>query len=112
MHTDDILKKCTETIANLSMNRKNRREIASSGISTRLKNIFELGSSISRSNLLLVMGNLLSSNLFHEKVATESTIVTILNDLLQLEYPKQFTAVTYCLCQLSKNVASCEVLLP
>eukprot|EP00597_Dinobryon_sp_UTEXLB2267_P015326 CAMPEP_0170120348 /NCGR_PEP_ID=MMETSP0020_2-20130122/15090_1 /TAXON_ID=98059 /ORGANISM="Dinobryon sp., Strain UTEXLB2267" /LENGTH=1500 /DNA_ID=CAMNT_0010350197 /DNA_START=432 /DNA_END=4934 /DNA_ORIENTATION=+ len=108
---DDILKKCTEALANLSINRKNRREIASSGIASRLTLLFEKGSPTTRAYSLLIMGNLLSSGLFYDKVANENTISYILENLLQKNYPKQFAAVSYCLSQLSKVEHSCEVLV-
>lgn len=109
--SDDIMRKCTEALANLSLNRKNRREIASCGIASRLTMIFELGSPSTRSHVLLIMGNLLSSGLFHDKVANEQTISNILDNMLDINYPRQFTAVAYCICQLSKVESSCEVMV-
>lgn len=109
--TDEILKRTSETIANLSINRKNRREIASSGIASRLTLLFDKGSSATRASALLIMGNLLSSGLFHDKVANNHTITNILDNLLDINFPKQFNAVSYCLCQLSKNEVSSEVLV-
>eukprot|EP01038_Epipyxis_sp_PR26KG_P005363 gene5363-7438_t len=108
---ENILSRCTEAIANLSVNRKNRREIASSGIASRLGTIFMNGSSQARASTLLIMGNLLSSGLFHDKVAHNHTISNILDNLLDLNYPKQFLAVTYCICQLSRVHSSCEVMI-
>lgn len=108
---DDILKTCTEAMSNLSINRKNRREIASSGIASRLTLLFERGSASTRAYTLLIMGNLLSSGLFYDKVANVHTISYILDHLLDKKYPKQFAAVSYCLCQLSKVEHSCEVLV-
>ena len=109
--TDEILRRATETIANLSINRKNRREIASSGIASRLTLLFDRGSSSTRASALLIMGNLLSSGLFHDKVANSQTISNILDNLLDINFPKQFNAVSYCLCQLSKSEVSSEVLV-
>lgn len=109
--TDDVISRITESIANMSINRKNRREISSSGIASRLLLLFDRGSSATKSNALLIMGNLLSSGLFHDKVANSATISNILENLLDIHYPKQFNAVSYCLCQLSKNEVSCEVLV-
>lgn len=106
-----IVNKCTETLANLSINRKNRREIASCGIASRLAGLFEKASHPTCSSLLLLMGNLLSSNLFHDKVATAGTIGNMLDNLFDIHHVKQFNAVAYCLCQLSKNMGSCEMLV-
>lgn len=108
---DDILRKGTEALANLSMNRKNRREIASSGIAARLPLLFEKGSSATRASALLIMGNLLSSGLFHDKVATPVTINNILENLMDINHQNQFNAVAYCLCQLSKTESSCSVMV-
>ena len=108
---DDVLRRCTEALSNLSINRKNRREIASSGIGSRLTLLFEKGANITRAYTLLVMGNLLSSGLFYDKVANAHTISYILDHLLEKKFPKQFAAVSYCLSQLSKVEHSCEVLV-
>lgn len=108
---DEVISRITESIANMSINRKNRREISSSGIASRLLLLFDRGSSATKSNALLIMGNLLSSGLFHDKVANTATISNILENLLDIHFPKQFNAVSYCLCQLSKNEVSCEVLV-
>ncbi|RYG69225.1 hypothetical protein EON64_03270 [archaeon] len=106
-----IIDVCAETMANLSMNRKNRREIASSGIASRLAVLFEKGSHATCASILLLMGNLLSSNLFHDKVANTVTITNMLDNLLDINYPKQFNAVCYCLCQLSKNHISADMMV-
>lgn len=108
---DDILRRCTETLANLSMNRKNRREIASSGIASRLQTLFNTGFTATRSSTLLIVGNLLSSGLFHDKVANHATIGNILDKLFDLSAPSQFNGVCYCLCQLSKVQSSCAVMV-
>ena len=108
---DEILRRCTETLANLSMNRKNRREIASSGIASRLQMLFNTGSAPTRTSALLITGNLLSSGLFHDKVANHSTISNILDKLLDLSTPNQFNSVCFCLCQLSKVQSSCAVMV-
>lgn len=108
---DEVYRRCTETLANLSMNRKNRREIASSGIASRLNMLFSAGSPSTRSSTLLITGNLLSSGLFHDKVANHSTISNILEKLFDLNYPNQFNGVCFCLCQLSKVQSSCAVMV-
>jgi hypothetical protein len=108
---DLIVNKCTESLANLSINRKNRREIASSGLAARMATIFEHNNTISNANTLLVLGNLLSSNLFHDKVINKLTIENMLNKLFIINYIKQFNAISYCLCQLSKNINSSLLLI-
>lgn len=109
--SDEVISRTTEALANMSINRKNRREISSSGIASRLPMLFDRGSTATKSSALLIMGNLLSSGLFHDKVANPPTISNILDNLLDIHQPKQFSAVAYCLCQLSKNEVSCEVLV-
>jgi len=108
---DDMLKLCTETLANLSINRKNRREISGSGIANRLTTLFEIGSPSTRSFSLMIMGNLLSSGLFYDKVANEHTISFMLENLLDAKHEQQFGAVCFCLSQLAKVESSCKVMV-
>ena len=110
-HTvDEVMAPSTEALANLSINRKNRREIAASGIALRLPTLFDRGSPSVRAFSLLIMGNLLSStSTFHDKVATDEIVANILDNLLDIRHAKQFNAVAYCLYQLSLLEASCEV---
>lgn len=108
---EDILRRTSETLANLSVNRKNRREIASSGIAARLNLLFENGSALTKAYTLLIMGNLLSSGLFYDKVANPTTVTNLLDNLLDPRFPKQFSAVAYVICQLSRNQFSCDVMI-
>lgn len=121
-----LLSATTEALANMSINRKNRREISGSGIAQRLSMLFDRGDPIVRSFALLIMGNLLSptstnpsanatansiNNSFHEKVATPEILSNIMDNLLDIHVPKQFNAVSYCLYQLSMNENSREVMV-
>jgi len=108
---DNVIDRCSEVLANLSLNRKYRREISSSGIGSRLSTLFNKGSTSARSSILLLTGNLLSSNLFHDKVANHVTMTNILDNLFDLNHPSQFNTVAYCLCQLSRVETSCQVVV-
>lgn len=108
---DNVIDRCSEVLANLSLNRKYRREISSSGIGSRLTALFNKGSPSARSSILLLTGNLLSSNLFHDKVANQVTLANILGNLFDLNHPAQFNTVAYCLCQLSRVETSCQVVV-
>ena len=59
----EITERCTESFVNLSMNRKNQREISSSGIVSHFSKILagDEVSSLTRSYALLMVGNLLSA---------------------------------------------------
>jgi hypothetical protein len=96
---------------NLSMSRKNRREIASSGISVHLDRIFVVGEPETRAHLLRMVGNLLNSGFFHDKIARDETITNILDNMLDPNQAQQFTAVSYCISQLAQLETSAQVLV-
>ena len=102
----NIVAKCTECFVNLSGNKKNRREIAQSGVANQLDMIFTTGSPQIRAYALLMVGNLLSSGLFHDKIAKPSLVTNILENMLDPAQPPQFIAVSYCLSQLATVEAS------
>ena len=106
----DLVGYCAETFLNLSVIRKNRRELGSSGIANYLDRIFTLGDSAARARALTTIGNLLVGSYFFEKIAREDILSTILNSLFDPAQPKQFTAVAYCLSQLAMN-ESCAAIL-
>jgi len=58
-----VLERCTEAFLNMSSNRKNQREISSSGIVAHFSKILagEEATPLTRSYALLMMGNLLSA---------------------------------------------------
>lgn len=66
--TINIIGLCVEAFVNLSANKKNRREIASSGIGNQLDKIFEIGTPLVKAYSLMMVGNLLGSNLFMIKL--------------------------------------------
>lgn len=116
LHTMDahpngiIITKCTECFLNFSAVRKNRREIASCGVANQLDKIFELDSAV-RTNSLLMIGNLLNSGFFHDKVGKEEIISNLLTKMLSPEEPKLFTAVSFCISQLAVIESSAKVLI-
>jgi hypothetical protein len=107
----DIIGYASETFLNLSLVRKNRREIASSGLAQQLGRIFTIGDANARARALTTVGNLLNSNQFFDKMANKDILDTILNVLFILEQPRQFTAVAYCLSQLASNKICAEILV-
>jgi hypothetical protein len=107
----DIIGYASETFLNLSLVRKNRRDIAASGLAQQLGRIFTIGDANARARALTTIGNLLNSNQFFDKMANKDILDTILNVLFVLDQPKQFTAVAYCLSQLAANKVCAEILV-
>ena len=106
-----IIEACVETFVNLSMNRKNQREISSSGVSNALSKILGLRESpLSRAYTLLMVGNLLSSGYLHDKIARKDVIDAILS-MLDPRDPKQFVAVAFCVCQICLTEVSAELVV-
>ncbi len=112
----EIIEACVEGFVNLSTNQKNKREISSSGISNHLSKILTMKDSpLCRSYALLMVGNLLSSGFLHDKIARSDVIIAILNMMVP-KIPKQFVAVSFCLCQIcltppsAKMVVECGVI--
>lgn len=109
--TVDMIGWVSESCVNLSSTRKNRREISTSGIALHLDKIFRLGTPQQRAHTLVMVGNLLSSGFFHDKIAREETISTILETMLDPAQPKQFTGVSFVISQLAQVEASAQVLV-
>ena len=101
-----------EGFVNLSMSKKNRREISGCGVSQYLDRIFVMGSPEAKAHILRMIGNLLSSNLFHDRIAREDTLTSMLNNLLDPTEPAQFSGVSFCLSQLAGNLTYLSILLP
>ena len=102
---------CVEAFVNLSANKKNRREIASSGIGNQLDKIFDVGTPLVKAYSLMMVGNLLGSNLFHDKIAREALITNMIEKLLDPYEPKQFVAVVFCISQLVQVDSSAPVVV-
>ena len=62
--------------------------------------IFVYGSPEAKSHILRMIGNLLSSNLFHDRISREDTLSSLLNNLLDPAVQDQFSGVAYCLAQV------------
>jgi hypothetical protein len=101
----EVVEHCVEVFINLSMMRKNRRDIANCGIGNQLRTIFKLGSGRTRAFMLMVLGNLLSSGLFQDKLNRGEAIDDIIAMLDPAE-PKQFIGAAYCICYMSMNETS------
>ena len=109
LNEKEILESCVEGFVNLSTNQKNKREISSSGISNYLSKILTMKDSpLCRSYTLLMVGNLLSSGFLHDKIARPDVIVAILN-MMTPKIPKQFVAVSFCLCQICLTPPSAKM---
>lgn len=107
----DLVQFSAEAFLNISLNRKNRRELASSGFATHMDRFFSIGTPLARSRILNMIGNLLHSNYFYDKIAREDIISNMLDNLLDSRQPNQFVAVAYCVSQLACVEASATVLV-
>ena len=97
----DITDRCAETFVNLSLTKKNQREIASSGIAFQFPKILggENVSTKSRAFCLMMIGNLLSAGYLHDKIATVETVNSILK-MLDPAAARQFMAVSFVISQI------------
>ncbi len=93
------------------MVKKNRREIASSGVANYIERIFAVGTSTTRAFVLLMIGNLLSSGLFHDKIARRDILSNFIDDLLDPGQPRQFVAVSFVLAQLTQVQSSAATMV-
>ena len=109
--TVDMMGRIAEGFVNLSCTRKNRREIASSGIASHLDKIFTVGAPSMRAHILSMVGNLLTSGFFHDKIARDDAILPMLNEMLDPKQPSQFTAVAYVISQLATVETSSIVMV-
>ncbi len=109
----NIINFCSIAFLNLSLNRKNRREMGSSGIANLLEKIFLIGDADAIARMLTTIGNLLNSGYFFDKIAREDIINVIVNRLYELSRSgsSQFVAVSYCVSQLATNDACAELLV-
>lgn len=118
--TAAILNQCIKCFLNFSLNRKKRRDIAVSGIGNQLEKIFNIDkkeiaidgdvNSDPRIKVMLMIGNLLHSGYFHDKISKESIIIIML-DLLEPETPLLFTSVSFCLSQLAVINSAADILV-
>jgi len=109
--TSAVFQKCIESFYYLSLNRKNRREIVSSGVHHHFPKLFSIGDPTTCAYCLLMIGNLLQVDLYHDKVGQRDDIILLILHMLNPEHSKQFIAAAYCLCQLAQLHISAEVLV-
>lgn len=109
--TSEVFEKCIESFFYLSLNRKNRREIVSSGVHHHFPKLFSIGHPATCAYCLLMIGNLLQVDLYHDKVGQRDDIILLILSMLNPEHSKQFIAAAYCLCQLAQLHVSAEVLV-
>ena len=104
-----IIINMAECFMNLSMSKKNRRDIAVSGVASHLERIFSVGTPDARAHILRMIGNLLHSGLFHERIAKDEILKTILENMMDPFQIRQFSAVCYCFSQLCFQDLSIKV---
>lgn len=111
--TEDMIGKVVEAFVNLSVSKKNRREISTCGISAHLEKIFDVKQSTIRSHMLTMIGNLLESGFFHDRIAKEDIVNRVIYGMFNpKESVIQFVAVSYFLSQLAQaQLASAAVLV-
>ncbi len=109
--TKDMMGRISEAYVNLSCTRKNRREISSSGIATHLDKVFNVGTPQMRAWILSMVGNLLTSGFFHDKIARDDAINPMLTDMFDPEQTAQFVAVSYVIAQLAQVETSSVVMV-
>lgn len=106
----EIVDNCAEAFFNLSMLRKNRRDIHGSGVSSHIARMLDLGGPQSRAHTLYMVGNLLGSNLLHDKIAREDVLDKII-DLLDPSYKEQCMAAAFVLSHCSHNPIASQVMV-
>lgn len=111
IHDSIVIANCSECIFNLSMLRKNRRDIAGSGISAQLMKIFDDKSPLTRSYMLLMTGNLLAAGIFLDKILRDDIIGKIINLLNKAGGKEQSVAAAYVISQLSHSESSAHIMV-
>ena len=106
----EVVEGCSEAFFNLSMLRKNRRDIYGSGVAAQMVKMLKVGSAKARAYCLLMVGNLLGTGLFQDKIAKED-ILKIVISMLDPKYPEQCLAAAYVVSHLSHFEVPCEIML-
>eukprot|EP00602_Paraphysomonas_sp_CaronLab_P009882 CAMPEP_0185036078 /NCGR_PEP_ID=MMETSP1103-20130426/28517_1 /TAXON_ID=36769 /ORGANISM="Paraphysomonas bandaiensis, Strain Caron Lab Isolate" /LENGTH=1549 /DNA_ID=CAMNT_0027573461 /DNA_START=157 /DNA_END=4806 /DNA_ORIENTATION=- len=106
----EIVDSTSETFFNLSMLRKNRRDIYGSGVAQQIIRMVELGSPQSRAYTLLMVGNLLGSGLIQDKIAKEDVLNTVI-DLLDPKFKEQCLAAAFVISHLSHSLSAGSVMV-
>ena len=109
--TPEMIALVSEGLVNLSTTRKNRREISACGIGLFLDQVFRLGAPDNRADILSMIGNLLTSGFFHDKMAREETVSIMLGSMLDPQQVRQFISVSYVISQMAQHDASATVLV-
>lgn len=111
-----VMSAIVEALFNMSMLRKNRRDIQSSGISSQLSRILDADSEECRAHAMLMVGNLLAAGYFQDKVSKEDMLWRLIG-LLDPNCPVQCYAAAYCVAHLSQSescsttmVTKCDML--
>ena len=107
---NEVVEGCSEAFFNLSMLRKNRRDIYGSGVAAQMVRMLQVGSARARAHCLLMVGNLLGTGLFQDKIAKDD-ILKIIISMLDPRYPEQCLAAAYVVSHLSHFETPCEIML-
>ena len=109
----------THNITTPNPPQKNRREISGCGVAQYLDRIFVMGSPEAKAHMLRMIGNLLSSNLFHDRIAREGACVGLPGNAISLrpgrhiqahQPPSLLDDSRYVLARLEVRL-TCEVVL-
>jgi hypothetical protein len=106
----EVVDSCAEACFNLSMLRKNRRDIHGSGVAGHIARMLDLGGPQSRAHTLYMVGNLLGSQLLHDKIAREDILNKII-DLLDPRLKEQCMAAAFVLSHCSHNPVASQVMV-
>jgi hypothetical protein len=101
----EIIDACAEAFFNMSMLRKNRRDIHGCGVSGHIVRMLQQGSPLSRAHTLFMVGNLLGSNLMHDKISRADIMEMVIN-LLDPSQKEQCMSAAFVLSHCSQNVAA------
>lgn len=85
---NNVVDDCSEILFNLSMLRKNRRDMSTSGISSQINKLFDATNTLSRAYALLLVGNMLGSGLFIDKILRAEVLARVL-ELMDPSDPPQ-----------------------
>ena len=106
----EVVDNCAEAFFNLSMLRKNRRDIYGSGVNGQMTRMLDIGGPQSRAHTLLMVGNLLGNNLLQDKMMREDILNTIIG-LLVPSQREQCLAAAFVVSHLSHSYGAAKVMV-
>lgn len=106
----EVVNNCAEAFFNLSMLRKNRRDIYGSGVANQMTKMLDVGDSQSRAHTLLMVGNLLGNNLIQDKMMRADILNTVIGLLVPAQ-KEQCLAAAFVICHLSNSYGAAKVMV-